>query len=75
VGKRATYKALEHAFAAVAWTCGISLELAGDSDARRFYARLHDESQRDHLVAALGATYPQANLRAAPADPARLQPK
>jgi hypothetical protein len=70
----ATYTALEHFFAAAARTGGISLELGGDGEARRFYARLLDQSRRDHLVAALGATYPQARLRLPTVDPARLQP-
>src|SRR5438876_5008536 len=69
----ATFTALEHFFAAVARTDGISLELAGDGQARRFYARLQDQSRRDRLAAALGATYPQARLHAVTVDPVRLQ--
>src|SRR5919201_4859221 len=67
----ANYTALEHFFAALARSGSVSLEIAGDTQARRFYARLAGDGVRERLEAPLGATYPQARLRPAPGDPAR----
>src|SRR5918911_865062 len=67
----ANYTALEHFFAALAGLGSVSLEIAGDTQARRFYARLAGNGARERLEAPLGAAYPQARLRPAPADPAR----
>jgi hypothetical protein len=48
------------------------LEIGGEATARRFYARFANESARDILDAQLRAAYPQARVRQATADPARL---
>ena len=53
---------------------GVSLELGADATARRFYARVRDRTARGLLEAQLGAAYPQARLRPAVGDPARLLP-
>src|SRR5919206_4972886 len=67
----ASYTALEHFFAALARSGSVSLEIAGDTQARRFYARLVGDGVRERLGAPLGAAYPQARLRPAAEDPAR----
>src|SRR5919204_232423 len=67
----ATYTALEHFFAALARLGSVSLEIAGDTQARRFYARLAGNGVRERLEAPLGAAYPQARVRPAAGDPAR----
>ena len=69
-----TYTPLEHFFAALARAGAISLEIAGDTQARRFYARLPAGVARERLEAPLGAAYPQARLRPAAIDPARRLP-
>ena len=70
----ASYTPLEHLFAALARAGAVSLEIAGDAQARRFYARLAGNGARERLEAPLGAVYPQASVRTAAADPARQLP-
>src|SRR5919199_6559669 len=69
----ATYTALEHFFAALARLGSVSLEIAGDMQARRFYARLAG-GVSERLTGPLGAAYPQARVRPVLADPARRLP-
>src|SRR5919199_4561773 len=64
---------LEHFFAALARPGSVSLEIAGDVQARRFYARLAG-GVRERLEGPLGAAYPQARVRPVLADPARRLP-
>ncbi len=74
----------EHLFGALGFDPGtegaaaaaLSLEIAGDSDGRRFLARAGSSSARRDLVGQLGAAYPQASLRllAADRDPALVRP-
>jgi hypothetical protein len=71
----ANYTPIEHMFAALAREGAVSLEIAGDATARRFYARFANESTRGLLAAQIGAAYPQARVRQAAADPARLAPR
>src|SRR5260370_986458 len=68
----ANYTPTEHLFAALAREGAVSLEIGGDATARRFYARFAHDSTRGLLDAQLGAAYPQARVRQAAADPARL---
>src|SRR6266851_9109175 len=70
----ANYTPIEHLFAALAREGAVSLEIGGDATARRFYARFANDSARGLLDAQLGAAYPQARVRQATADPARLAP-
>jgi Helicase HerA, central domain len=70
----ATYTPLEHFFAALARAGAVSLEIAGDTQARRFYSRLPGGVARERLEVPLGAAYPQARLRPAAMDPARRLP-
>jgi len=62
----------EHLFGALAFdqgtestsdTASLSLEIAGDSEGRRFLARAGSSSERRDLVGQLSAAYPQAGLR------------
>src|SRR3981081_745550 len=71
----ANYTPIEHMFAALAREGAVSLEIAGDATARRFYARFANESTRGLLAAEIGAAYPQARVRQPAADPARLAPR
>lgn len=74
----------EHLFGALGFDPGtegtadaaLSLEIAGDSESRRFLARAGSSSARRDLVGQLGAAYPQASLRllAADRDPALVRP-
>src|SRR5919199_4998820 len=68
----ATCTPLEHFFAALALPGSVSLEIAGDTQARRFYTRLAG-GVRERLEGPLGAAYPQARVRPVLADPARRQ--
>src|SRR5713226_9289082 len=70
----ANFTSIEHLFAALAREGAVSLEIGGDATARRFYARFATDSARGLLDAQLGAAYPQARVRQAVADPARLAP-
>src|SRR5437870_2859581 len=70
----ANFTPIEHLFAALAREGAVSLEIGGDATARRFYARFGNDSARGLLDAQLGAAYPQARVRQATADPARLAP-
>ncbi|MDQ6669209.1 MAG: type IV secretory system conjugative DNA transfer family protein [Chloroflexota bacterium] len=70
----ASYTPIEHLFAALAREGGVSLELGADASARRFFARVSGPHTQGLLEAQLGAAYPQARLRPAVGDPARLLP-
>jgi hypothetical protein len=72
----ATYTPAEHVFAALVRQAGVALDLAADSQGRRFYARARGPGTRAQLLSQLGAAYPQARFRAvdALADPACRQP-
>jgi hypothetical protein len=70
----ASYTPIEHLFAALAREGGVSLELGADASARRFFARVSGPHTQGLLEAQLGAAYPQARLRPAAGDPARLLP-
>src|ERR1700682_6745328 len=69
-----SYTPIEHLFAALAREGGVSLELGADASARRFFARVSGPHTQGLLEAQLGAAYPQARLRPAVCDPARLLP-
>ncbi len=70
----ATITPAEHLFAALVRERAVSLEIAGDHLARRFYARLAGPASRQQIVNQISAAYPQACLRPATApDPAHRQ--
>jgi hypothetical protein len=69
----AGYTPAEHLFAALCRQSGISLEIGGDTTARRFYVRLTGVGAREFLNAHLSAAYPQTRARTVSVDPARRQ--
>src|SRR5438445_12457289 len=69
----ASYTPIEHLFAALSREGGVSLEIGGDTTARRFYARVTGPRARGLLNAQLSAAYPQTRARPTSVDPARRQ--
>jgi len=68
----ATITPAEHLFAALVRERAVSLEIAGDQTARRFYARLAGPASRQQITNQISAAYPQACIRPVTApDPAR----
>ena len=70
----APYTSVEHLFAAVSRESGVSLEIGGDTTARRFYLRVAGTRAHGPLLAQVSGAYPQARARAVPVDPALRGP-